>query len=179
MWERDSFHSIVGKGGVELRDAWERSRYESYEGISVPGFPNLFYLPGPYSYTGLSYFFTIESQMKHVARCLGEMRRKRALSFEVTQDAKERFMRSMKKDFALRVRGRPLRERQQLLLRPPRRPVPDSPDLHGLCLRASGDLPAERLPLRVTPLFPLSAGRGSGVRVTRAIPCAFFHSSST
>ncbi|MFT3923338.1 MAG: NAD(P)/FAD-dependent oxidoreductase [Myxococcales bacterium] len=99
VWERDTFHSIMGKRGVELRDAWERSRYESYEGLSVPGFPNLFYLPGPYSYTGLSYFFTIESQMKHVGRVLGAMRKRKARSFEVTEDAKERFMRGVQKDF--------------------------------------------------------------------------------
>jgi hypothetical protein len=100
VYERDSFHSIVGKGGVELRDLWEQTRYEAYEGITIPGFPNLFYLPSPYSYTGLSYFFTIEGQMKHVARCIGEMRRRGARSFEVSARATQAFVKRMRARFA-------------------------------------------------------------------------------
>jgi len=99
VWERDSFHSIIGKNGVELRDFWEKTRYQAYEGITIPGFPNLFNLPSPYSYTGLSYFFTIEGQMKHIARCLGEMRRKGATSFEADADASTAFVDRMRKRF--------------------------------------------------------------------------------
>lgn len=95
VWERDSFHSIVGKSGIELRDHWEQTRYESYEGITVPGFPNLFYLPAPYSYTGLCFFFTLEGQMKHIQRCLRAMREQGANSFEVTQAAQDAYVQSM------------------------------------------------------------------------------------
>ncbi len=103
VWERDSFHSIVGKGGVELRDHWEKSRYQSYEGVTVSGFPNLFYLPSPYSYTGLSYFVTIEGQMKHVARCLGEMRRRGATTFEPRKEAEEAYTQRMRERFSSSV----------------------------------------------------------------------------
>jgi cation diffusion facilitator CzcD-associated flavoprotein CzcO len=96
VWERDTFHSILGKGGVELRDQWEQTRYQSYEGITIPGFPNLFYLPSPYSYTGLSYFFTLEGQMKHIARCLGQMRVEGANSFEVLPEAQARYIAAMR-----------------------------------------------------------------------------------
>jgi cation diffusion facilitator CzcD-associated flavoprotein CzcO len=95
VYGKDSFHSIVGKDGVELRDHWLRTRFESYEGLTIPGFPNLFYLPAPYSYTGLSYFFTIEGEMKHIARCLGEMRRRGARSFEPDRAATQRFVERM------------------------------------------------------------------------------------
>lgn len=95
VWERDSFHSIVGKGGVELRDHWEATRYESYEGLTIAGFPNLFYLPAPYSYTGLSFFFTIEGQMKHIARCMRALRARAARSFEVKAQAQEAYVAAM------------------------------------------------------------------------------------
>lgn len=95
VWERDTFHSIIGKDGVELRDHWRATRYGAYEGITLPGFPNLFYLPSPYSYTGLSFFFTIEGQMKHIARCMRELRARRASSFEVTLQAYDGYVDAM------------------------------------------------------------------------------------
>jgi cation diffusion facilitator CzcD-associated flavoprotein CzcO len=95
VWERDGFHSIRGKGGVELRDRWEASRYAAYEGITVPGFPNLFYLPAPYSYTGLSFFFTLEGQMQHIARCMTALRERTATSFEVTAEAENAYVEAM------------------------------------------------------------------------------------
>jgi cation diffusion facilitator CzcD-associated flavoprotein CzcO len=99
IWEADTFHSIVGKGGVELRDHWQRAGYESYQGLTIPGFPNLFYLPAPYSYTGLSYFFTLEGQMIHIDRVLREMRSKGATSFEATQAAADDYVARMTQSF--------------------------------------------------------------------------------
>jgi cation diffusion facilitator CzcD-associated flavoprotein CzcO len=95
VWERDSFHSILGKGGLELRDHWEATQYASYEGLTIPGFPNLFYLPSPYSYTGLSFFFTLEGQMEHIARCMRAMRARAADSFEVTAEAQDAYVADM------------------------------------------------------------------------------------
>jgi len=103
VWGRDSFHSIIGTAGVELRDFWLKNRFQAYEGISIPGFPNLFYLPAPYSYTGLSYFFTIEGQMKHMTRCLSEMRRRGARSFEVQAEANREFVERMRARFSSSV----------------------------------------------------------------------------
>jgi cation diffusion facilitator CzcD-associated flavoprotein CzcO len=99
IWEKDTFHSIVGKGGVELRDHWQRTRYESYQGLTIPGFPNLFYLPAPYSYTGLSYFFTLEGQMIHIDRVLRTMRTEGAKSFEVKQAAADDYVARMTQFF--------------------------------------------------------------------------------
>jgi cation diffusion facilitator CzcD-associated flavoprotein CzcO len=99
VWGRDGFHSIVGRGGVELFDFWRKNRFEAYEGISIPGFPNLFYLPAPYSYTGLSYFFTIEGQMTHMTRCLTAMRERNVRSFEPTEEANREFVERMRERF--------------------------------------------------------------------------------
>jgi cation diffusion facilitator CzcD-associated flavoprotein CzcO len=98
VWEKGNFPAfeVYGRGGAELGDGWNRNGYESYEGITVHGYPNLFYLASPYSFTGLSYFFTIEGQMEHIARCLKEMRRRKARRFEVKRRAQEAFVAKMR-----------------------------------------------------------------------------------
>lgn len=99
VWEKGNFPAfdVVGKGGVELGERWNAEGYQSYEGITVQGYPNMFYLASPYSFTGLSYFFTIESQMTHMARCLREMERRQARTFEVRQQAQQQFVASMRR----------------------------------------------------------------------------------
>lgn len=98
VWEKGNFPAfdVVGRKGVELGQWWDENRFQCYQGISIPGFPNLFNLHSPYAFSGLSYFFTIEGQMKHIERCLGEMRRLGRRSFEVTPEAEAVFMASMR-----------------------------------------------------------------------------------
>jgi cation diffusion facilitator CzcD-associated flavoprotein CzcO len=67
---------LVGRGGVEIHDAW-RERMSAYLGITVTGFPNFFILLGPN--TGLghnSVVLMIESQVRYVTSCLELMRRR-------------------------------------------------------------------------------------------------------
>ncbi|MGH8528712.1 MAG: flavin-containing monooxygenase [Nevskiales bacterium] len=99
LWEKGNFPAfdVFGKKGVELGDWWNRNHYQSYEGITVPGFPNLFSIHGPYGYSGFCYFNTIENQMRHIKRCLGEMQRRGANFFEVTEEGKDAYMATMKK----------------------------------------------------------------------------------
>jgi cation diffusion facilitator CzcD-associated flavoprotein CzcO len=84
--------TIEGTGGKDLGAFWRSERFQAYEGISVPGFPNFFSLNSPWSYSGLSYFTTIESQMKHIDRLLTEVDRRGASRFEVTEEANARFL---------------------------------------------------------------------------------------
>ncbi len=86
---------IVGSAGKDLGEFWRTSRFQAYEGVSVPGFPNFFSLNSPYSYSGLSYFTTIESQMRHMDRLLREMDHRGASTFEVTEEANARFLARM------------------------------------------------------------------------------------
>ncbi|MFZ5756891.1 MAG: flavin-containing monooxygenase [Pseudomonadota bacterium] len=98
VWEKGNFPAfdVIGSRNTELGDWWDRNHFQAYEGITVPGFPNLFNLPSPYSFTGLSYFFTIEAQMKHIGRCLGEMQRRRAVRFEIRPEANADFLAQMR-----------------------------------------------------------------------------------
>jgi cation diffusion facilitator CzcD-associated flavoprotein CzcO len=86
---------IIGRAGRDLGEWWRKTRFQAYEGIAIPYFPNYLSLASPYSYSGLSYFTTIESQMKHMKRLFGELHKRRAATFEVTEDANEAFLQRM------------------------------------------------------------------------------------
>ncbi|MBM7519494.1 flavin-containing monooxygenase [Nocardioides nitrophenolicus] len=83
---------VIGREGRDLRKWWREHRFSAYEGITVPKFPNFLSLNSPYSYSGLSYFTTIESQMAHMGRLLTAMRERDAAGFEVTEEANTAFL---------------------------------------------------------------------------------------
>ena len=82
---------IVGRGGVELNEAW-RTSLRNYLGITVSGFPNLFLLMGPN--TGLghnSMIFMIEAQARYATRALQAMRTGRLAAIDVKPAAEQAF----------------------------------------------------------------------------------------
>ncbi|MGI9123698.1 MAG: NAD(P)/FAD-dependent oxidoreductase, partial [Mycobacterium sp.] len=83
-----------------LSEFWETNRLQAYEGVSIPGFPNMFTVFGPYGYVGSSYFALIEAQTHHIVRCLKRARRAGATRIEVRHEANDRF-------FAQMMRKRP------------------------------------------------------------------------
>ncbi len=94
-------YPVTGRGGRDLEGWWEENRYQAYEGVSVPGFPNYFTVFGPYGYNGSSYFNLIETQARHIVRVLRHARRIGATLVEVTPEANDRYFAEM-----LRRRGR-------------------------------------------------------------------------
>jgi cation diffusion facilitator CzcD-associated flavoprotein CzcO len=87
---------IIGRDGRNLGKWWRENRFQAYEGVAVPYFPNYITLASPYSYSGLSYFTTIESQMRHLKRLFGELRRRGATTFEVSEQANGEFLDRMR-----------------------------------------------------------------------------------
>lgn len=83
---------VLGRDGRNLGKSWRERGYHAYEGVTVHGFPNFLTLNSPYSYSGLSYFMTIEVQMRHLERLFGEVRRRDAEVFEVREEADRRFL---------------------------------------------------------------------------------------
>jgi len=61
----------------------------------VPYFPNLLSLAGPYGFLGLNFFNNMEYQMRHMDRLFGEVKRRDASTFEVTEDANTRYLNRM------------------------------------------------------------------------------------
>jgi cation diffusion facilitator CzcD-associated flavoprotein CzcO len=53
---------VLGRDGVELAEWWDANRFQAYEGVSMPGFPNMFLILGPYGFNGASYFTLIRTR---------------------------------------------------------------------------------------------------------------------
>lgn len=87
--------AVTGSGGRSLSAFWDEHRLQAYEGVSIPGFPNLFSVFGPYGYVGSSYFALIETQTHHIIRCLKRARSRGATRVEVTQEANDRYFAEM------------------------------------------------------------------------------------
>ena len=86
---------VIGREGRNLGKHWREQGYHAYEGVAVHGFPNFVSLNSPYSYSGLSYFTTIEAQMRHLERLFEEVRRRGARTFEVSERADQAFLSRM------------------------------------------------------------------------------------
>ncbi len=94
-------YPVTGRDGLDLERWWNDNRYQAYEGVSVPGFPNYFTMFGPYGYNGSSYFNLVETQARHIVRAVGHARANNATLIEVTEEANDRYLAEM-----LRRRGR-------------------------------------------------------------------------
>jgi cation diffusion facilitator CzcD-associated flavoprotein CzcO len=94
---------IVGRGGVEIHDAWKQ-RANAFLGVTVNGFPNFFMLLGPN--TGLghnSVVLMIEAQIRYVMSCLKMMRRRGRDVLEVRLATQERFADDVRRRLAKTV----------------------------------------------------------------------------
>ena len=94
-------YPVTGTAGTGLEEFWTENRFQAYHGVSVPSFPNLFLILGPYGYNGSSYFNLIETQTHHVIRLLKEARKRRSSRVEVTAEANAAYFASV-----LRRRGK-------------------------------------------------------------------------
>jgi cation diffusion facilitator CzcD-associated flavoprotein CzcO len=88
-------YPVRGRDGVDLERWWDENRFQAYEGVSVPGFPNLFSILGPYGFNGSSYFHLIETQSRHIVRCLKRARRTGSTLVEVRREANDRYFEEM------------------------------------------------------------------------------------
>ncbi len=86
---------IFGREGIGLREFWAERRMQAYEGTTVPGFPNLFSIFGPYAFTGSSWMFMVEYQSHHIGRVIGEAARRRATLAEVRQEPHDAYFNLM------------------------------------------------------------------------------------
>lgn len=84
-------YDVIGVGGMDLGEFWDKNRYQAYEGATVPGFPNIFAILGPYSTSGASWFTMVECQTAHAMRCINEARRRKATYVEVRKEAHDAY----------------------------------------------------------------------------------------
>jgi cation diffusion facilitator CzcD-associated flavoprotein CzcO len=89
--------TVTGLGGQDLEKYFDANRYQAYQGVSIPGFPNMFSILGPYGYNGTSYFQLIENQSRHIVRALQEARKTGSTLVEVKPEANDRYFATMLK----------------------------------------------------------------------------------
>ena len=83
---------VIGRDGRNLGKWWRENKFQAYEGLTVPGFPNFLSLSSPFAWVGMSWFDTVECQMRHMKRLFGELQRRGGSTFEVTEEANARFL---------------------------------------------------------------------------------------
>jgi cation diffusion facilitator CzcD-associated flavoprotein CzcO len=83
---------VIGREGRNLGKWWRDTRFQAYQGVSMPYFPNYLSLASPYAFLGLNFFNTMEYQMRLMDRLFGEVKRRGATTFEVTEAANARYL---------------------------------------------------------------------------------------
>ncbi|WP_342800335.1 NAD(P)/FAD-dependent oxidoreductase [Nocardia sp. No.11] len=82
---------IVGRGGRELEDAWDGGA-RAYQGMSVPGFPNMFLVYGPNTNLGVgSIVYMIESQARYIRQAVQQIARHPGRVLDVRPDVAEEY----------------------------------------------------------------------------------------
>lgn len=96
LWEANiPAIEIIGRDGRNLGKWWRENRFQAYEGLSIPYFPNYLSLASPYAFIGLNFFNAMEYQMRIMDKLLNEVKRRGADTFEVTEEANTRFLDQM------------------------------------------------------------------------------------
>lgn len=93
LWEANfPAVEIIGREGRNLGKWWRETRFQAYQGVSMPYFPNYLSLASPYAFLGLNFFNTMEYQMRLMDRLFSEVKRRGATTFEVTEQANTAFL---------------------------------------------------------------------------------------
>lgn len=89
---------VTGAGGLKLADAWADGP-DSYLGLTVAGFPNLFILYGPNTNLGHnSITFMIEQQVAYAIQALDGLAARGGQAMSVSRDAQDRFQDRLQAD---------------------------------------------------------------------------------
>jgi len=93
LWEANfPAIEVIGREGRNLGKWWRETRFQAYQGVSMPYFPNYLSLASPYAFLGLNFFNTMEYQMRLMDRLFDEMQRRGATTFEVSEEANTRYL---------------------------------------------------------------------------------------
>jgi len=96
LWEANfPAIEVIGRDGRNLGKWWRDTRFQAYQGVSMPYFPNYLSLASPYAFLGLNFFNTMEYQMRLMDRLFTEVKRRGATTFEVTEAANTAYLDKM------------------------------------------------------------------------------------
>ena len=93
LWEANfPAIEVIGREGRDLGKWWRETRFQAYQGVSMPYFPNYLSLASPFAFLGLNFFNTMEYQMRLMDRLFAELKRQGADTFEVTEEANAAYL---------------------------------------------------------------------------------------
>lgn len=93
LWEANfPAIEVIGREGRNLGKWWRETRFQAYQGVSMPYFPNYLSLASPYAFLGLNFFNTMEYQMRLMDRLFAEVKQRGATTFEVSEEANTRYL---------------------------------------------------------------------------------------
>ncbi|MGH3723972.1 MAG: flavin-containing monooxygenase [Mycobacterium sp.] len=95
LWDKGSTppFPVIGRDGKDLGAYWDEHRFQAYQGVSVPDYPNMFTITGPYGFVLGSYLWMIEATSAHLSRAIAETKRRGADVCEIRQEAHEEYFR--------------------------------------------------------------------------------------
>lgn len=95
LWDKGSTppFPVCGRGGLDLGQFWDQRRFQAYQGVSIPEFPNIFTITGPYGFVLGSYIWMIEATSAHISRTIAESKRRGATVCEIRQEAHDEYFR--------------------------------------------------------------------------------------
>jgi cyclohexanone monooxygenase len=84
---------VRGRGGVLLRDVWADEGPESYLGLQVAGFPNLFTVQGPGAPAAATNFVAaLEQHVEWISDCIADLKGKGIRTIEARPDAQREWI---------------------------------------------------------------------------------------
>ena len=97
VWEQGNFPAfpVFGRAGVELGDWWDKNRFQAYEGITVPGFPNLFIFSLLQSGFSVNFPHMLNEQAIHLAYILEHAAAHDVTVIETSPDAEADWVRTI------------------------------------------------------------------------------------
>ncbi|WP_078292558.1 NAD(P)/FAD-dependent oxidoreductase [Mycobacterium sp. D16R24] len=95
IWDHMPAFPTAGRRGKDLKQFFQENRYQAYQGVSIPDYPNFFLVLGPYGYVFGPYHMLIESTTAHAARVIAETKKRGATTAEVKQDVHQAYFDKM------------------------------------------------------------------------------------
>lgn len=87
---------VFGTGVDELSDFWEKNKYQSFLGVSVPNYPNFFLTSGPYTFS-LNWFTMLEDNVHFIIRVILEAKKEKATIIDLEEKNYIKYFKNLQK----------------------------------------------------------------------------------
>ncbi len=96
IWDSMPGFPVTGRRGKDLKSFFLENGYQAYQGASIPDYPNMFTILGPYGYVFGPYHWLVEATSAHAARAIAETKRRAATTCEVKLDVHNKYHQKMR-----------------------------------------------------------------------------------